>query len=137
MNGIASPITELRPNEKRFGSSVVSRNTFVILISVLVWTMEVFLILSLRASKPPYQLSMWFYSLPVFHLLPWAVGLQALGKIKKALSEGTVVVSGAHLAYGIVLSLLIATYVVLGSAETMGMLTYRLSALHACGSPYQ
>jgi hypothetical protein len=107
---------------------------FLILISILVLTLEVFLIVSLRGSRPPYQLSMWFYSLPVFHLLPWAVGIQALGKIRKALSTGSISTSGAQLASGVVVSLLIATYIVLGSAETMGMLAYRLAALHCNGS---
>jgi hypothetical protein len=132
MNG--SRMTELSPSENGLGGGVATRNVFVILVSVLVWTLEVFLIVSLRASQPPHQLSVWFYSLPVFHLLPWAVGLQALGKIKNALGKGTIPTSGAHLAYGVVLSLLTATYVALGSAETMGMLAYRLSALHSSGS---
>ncbi len=133
MNGIASRMTELRPSENGLGEGVATRNSIVILVSVLAWTLEGFLIVSLSVSRPPHQLSIWFYSLPAFHLLPWAVGLQALRKIKNALGKGTIPTSGAHLAYGVVLSLLTATYVVLGSAETMGILAYRLCALHSSG----
>lgn len=137
MNGIDSSMSELRLTEKSRGNGNVVRNVLVILLSLLVWTLEVFLIVSLRASQPPNRLSMWYYSLPLFHLLPWAAGLQALRKIKRGLAEGTSTLAGTHLAYEIVISLLTTTYVVLGSVEAAGMLTYRLSALHSSSSLFQ
>jgi len=127
-------MTRLSPTESDPGRGKAIRGAFLIMVSVAVWMLELYLIAALRFSPPPYELSMLFYSLLVLHLLPWAVGLQALGRIKKASSKGMMETSGAQLAHDIVLSLLVATYVVLGSAETIGIQSFRISAFHSPGS---
>jgi len=74
MSGILSRMTESGRSENALGGSAATRNAFVILVSVLAWTLEVLLIVSLKVSQPPYVLSMWLYSLPLLYLLPWAGG---------------------------------------------------------------
>jgi hypothetical protein len=112
-------------HENYLGSNAVIRNLFVVFITVLVWTMEAFLILSLRVSPLSSPLSVWIYSLPAFHLLPWAAGMQVLIKTKRAVTARRICPPSANLIYSTVLVLLVASYLALGSAETIPMLIYR------------
>ena len=118
---------------KYFGSSAPQRAIFVVLVSILAWTLAVLLVVVMRFANPPYPLSVLFYAFVVFHLLPWATGLRNLQKTRKALDSGTIETTAAILSYNIVLGMMLNTYVVLCSGEVMAILALRLAGLHSPG----
>lgn len=116
--------------EKYFGSRAPQRAMFVVLVSILAWTLAAVLVVVLRSVHPPYPLSALFYPFVAFHLMPWAVGLRNLKRVKNALGNGTIDATAANLSYSLVLGMLVNTYVVLCAGETMAILAYRLGTLH-------
>jgi hypothetical protein len=135
-SGIISRVQGWGGAGKYFGSSAPQRAIFVILVSILAWTLAVLLVVVMRFADPPYPLSLLFYAFVVFHLLPWATGLRNLRRIRKALDSGTIDTPAANLSYSVVLGMILNTYVVLCSGEVLAILAFRLAGLHS-GLLYQ
>ena len=132
-SGIISRVQGWAGTGKFFGSSAPQRTAFVVLVSVLAWTLAVLLAVVMRFANPPYPLSVLLYAFVVFHLMPWATGLRNLRRIRKALDSGTIETPAANLSYSIVLGMILNTYVVLCSGEVMAILAFRLAGLHSSG----
>jgi hypothetical protein len=118
---------------KYFGGSAPQRAIFFALVSILAWTLAVLLIVVMRFANPPYPISLLLYAFVIFHLLPWAIGLRNLRRIRKSLDSGAIEAPAANLSYSIVLGMVSNTYVVLCSGEVTAMLALRLVGLHPSG----
>jgi hypothetical protein len=127
--GITTRDARLAAAPKYFGNSAPQRTIFVVLISVFAWTLAALLVVVIRLAHPPYPLSALFYFFVVFHLMPWAVGLRNLRRIKKMRDNGVIDTAAAHLSYSMVLGMLANTYVVLCSGEVLAVLAYRLGSI--------
>jgi len=89
--GITARDARLAAAPKYLGNSAPQRTLFVALISILAWTLAALLVAVIRLAHPPYPLSALFYFFVVFHLLPWAVGLRNLRRIRKNLTRGKLI----------------------------------------------
>jgi hypothetical protein len=127
--GITARDARLAAAPKHFGNSAPQRTIFVALISVLAWTLAALLVVVIRLARPPYPLSALFYFFVAFHLMPWAVGLRNLRRIRKKLDAGEIDTTAAHITYSMVLGMLTNTYVVLCSGEVLAVLAYRLGSI--------
>jgi Flp pilus assembly protein TadB len=116
--------------EKYFGSSTPQRTTFVVLISILAWMLAAVLVIFVLSAHAPYPVSAFAWLFVVFHLMPWFVGLRNLRRVKRALNDKMIDTAAANLSYSLVLGMLLNTYVVLCSGETLAILAYRLGTLH-------
>ena len=127
--GITARDARLAAAPKYLGNSAPQRTLFVALISILAWTLAALLVAVIRLAHPPYPLSALFYFFVVFHLLPWAVGLRNLRRIRKKLDAREIDTTAAQLTYSMVLGMLTNTYVVLCSGEVLAVLAYKLGSI--------
>ena len=127
--GITARDARLAAAPKYLGNSAPQRTLFVALISILAWTLAALLVVVIRLAHPPYPLSALFYFFVVFHLLPWAVGLRNLRRIRKKLDAREIDTTAAQLTYSMVLGMLTNTYVVLCSGEVLAVLAYKLGSI--------
>jgi hypothetical protein len=97
------------------------RMVFLVLVSILAGTFELFLLLTVRSSVLPPIAA---YLMPPFHLLPWLAGLTSWGKVRHALLHGAISAWAAELCYGVILAILSAAYVVLGFFEVASVLRW-------------
>lgn len=117
----------LHQTNKYFGASLRVRWTLLVLISFLVWTLEVFLLIMFRSVRAPMRVPISFWPLPLVHLLPWVAGMQWLRRVNRAVRRGIVNSNAANLCYSIILALLSVTYVGLCSFELAFGLAWRFA----------
>jgi hypothetical protein len=102
------------------GSNALARNAFFVGVSAIAclsaFNLTEFL-LTHRLPMPAPLAQVERYSLPIFHLVPWLVGIRWFRRIRKRLTDGTIDAPTAHLAYTIVLELLVSVYVALSLIE--------------------
>lgn len=113
-------------SSENFGSNARLRVFFLSAISLIAWTFAALLFIVLRNIQLPTSLSAWNYLLPLFHLLPWAAGIQCVRKIQKAFKSGVIDTASAGLSYSIAIALLSATYVVMCLGEVITIFAFRL-----------
>jgi hypothetical protein len=104
-------------NRKSFGHSAAARTLLFGLVSILMLTLEVFLLVALSSERTNPIVHMFMYLLPIVHALPWLAGIQCLRKAKRAFRDELINRDAASLCYSVIIALLAAAYVVLGTCE--------------------
>jgi len=108
--------------EEAMGGSFGRRPTrmwFLVGVSLVVWTFEIFLLMTAgrlaSLTHPPIE----GYLAPLFQLVPWFAGLKWWRKVRRAEREGRIATRAAELCYDVIIGTLLATYVILGYFETL------------------
>jgi len=92
-------------------------NFLLIVVSMIVWSTEAVLLMHLWRVHQHSGIPFWFYPLPVFHLLPWFVGLQLFWKARRAMKLNPAD-PAAKLFQRVIVSFMMVSYTTLGAIES-------------------
>ena len=88
-------------------------------ISIVAWSSEVALLVTLWSTRTTRTGLLLFYMLPVLHVLPWLVAMQHLWKVRRGVRNGALDAAGASMSYRTIVDVLFAVYLALAVIESM------------------
>jgi len=128
MNTDAATPAHSRTPGSYWTNSPSSQVFMFVLVSALAWFFEIFLLLILSPARAVPGFPISFFALLVVHLLPWFAGLQAIVKVRRAVTNQVINATAARLCNAVILAGLCTAYVALASCETAFALACRRTA---------